>query len=59
MNDQGQIGDAISAKSFTEIILYGKMFSLTDTWAEVEPPSYRVSGSHPWKADQSSGEDKQ
>lgn len=42
VNDQGQIGDTISAKSFTEIILYGKVFSLTDTWAEVEPPSYSV-----------------
>lgn len=39
VNDQGHIGDAISAKSFTEIILYGKIFSLTDTWAEGEPPS--------------------
>lgn len=26
VNDQGQIGDTISAKSFTEIILYGKIF---------------------------------
>lgn len=42
VNDQGQIGETISAKSFTEIILYGKIFSLTDTWAEVEPPSYSV-----------------
>lgn len=42
VNDQGQIGETIFAKSFTEIILYGKIFSLTDTWAEVEPPSYSV-----------------
>lgn len=27
VNDQGQIGDTISAKSFTEIILYGKIFN--------------------------------
>lgn len=43
--------------SFTEILFYGKTFSLNDTWAEVELPSYGghflllyflpASGSHP------------